>query len=172
MRRKVQPHQQSDFSVRTRRGLLLRALAGLCLRRCLFLALASGLGFIRCRWFPCALASRRFRGTIRAPRRAAVRRFAFRPVNFVLHSLVQTERLPPAVQLMARLLGLLLVRTKIESYVCVCHKSSLRLALPLSQGTRRPPSDSVSDFRASRASQIPLANYGVSRYSMCSSRPV
>src|SRR6266581_1896671 len=125
VRRKIEPHQQSHFAVR---GGFRFCCCLLCrcwfagffpcfggrLSRGFFFRFSRRSRFFRRRWFLGGLS------------RSAS---ALRPVHFVLHPFVQPERLPPPVELVPRLLGLFLVRPKIEpniNPVRMSHASSLR----------------------------------------------
>ena len=144
VRGKIQPHQQAHSPVRCCRRFFRGGRTRFCGSR-------FALSFFRCFSFGFLqrrCLGRRFRSSLSLDTRAVG------TVQLVLQFLVEPKSLPPAVQLVPRLLRLLLVRAKVKSYVTVCHDSSLRrraiqVKLEPSAGVMRCPS-AVPRVRDSR----------------------
>src|SRR6266702_8712626 len=116
VRGKIEAYEKADFSIGCRRWLFHRRLARFS-RSCFALGLFRRFSFGFRRW------------------RRLCRRFglgdglnnrALGAIQLILQLFVEAKSLPPAVQLVPRLLRPLLVRAKIKSNIAVSHDSSLR----------------------------------------------
>src|SRR6266849_2957469 len=116
VRGKIQAHEQADFSIRG---------GGWFFRRRGARFGGSGLALGLFRGFPFGFLRRcRICGEPRLGMRFSSR--AFGTVELVLQLFVKAEGLPPAIQLVPRLLRLFLVAAKLQSHITMSHESSLR----------------------------------------------